>query len=590
LVCEPGRVRLTRATSRPMTSHEETFQDGDSSSIEVSVAHQEKELQDLLAPIIRQQLDLWFDRSHQQFQQTVTQMLEELSSRISAAPDVSDMDVTSTYLTDSTSPPPPSRSAPMLPQLQEDQEAMLRKSESLQPRRKQPEEGWRLSVVPAPSAPRAEAKGRTKSTTLSGSPSLLPHMTDAFDEDLDQVTPKQTRRSKTRAATSASSMRVIDRVSHVSILASPSLTHLSVQEGALEKDIGCRILIGMPCLAYVLTAFFTLLGIIPLIGLHVRGGVFSASYGFLVASNAIYCLVAICCGRLLRTAILSEDLELAFSKLTRFVDQHEIGSEWHRWSRQERWKYAISWLVLNFCFLATWSVDVWICFTTCMDPTPGAGLEEYDMQRWVIFVSAAAVSFLSFAMASGMVLVLAYIHSHLLLGLDRILDCWVADMVETSDFIKGVSSWNSIQALLKSASRELASSFLMLQAFGSLGLMVFLTGSLTFIWRTDVRPVLLAIEGASALPLICLFLIATRLCFHGAALTEKCRNIPALVNQIPGEPVDSSRQYLVRFISDSAAGFILKGVTLTQATFQRQVYVIGTLFSGSLGVLLRIYI
>ena len=28
----------------------------------------------------------------------------------------------------------------------------------------------------------AEAKGRTKSTTLSGSPSLLPHMTDAFDE------------------------------------------------------------------------------------------------------------------------------------------------------------------------------------------------------------------------------------------------------------------------------------------------------------------------------------------------------------------------------------------------------------------------
>ncbi|CAE6940451.1 unnamed protein product, partial [Symbiodinium sp. CCMP2456] len=101
-------------------------------------------------------------------------------------------------------------------------------------------------------------------------------MTDGFDEDPDEVTSLQTRRSKTRAATSAStSMRVIDRVSHVSILASPSLTHLSVQEGALEKDIGCRILIWLPGLAYVLTAFFTLLGIIPLIGLHVRGEVFS---------------------------------------------------------------------------------------------------------------------------------------------------------------------------------------------------------------------------------------------------------------------------------------------------------------------------
>ncbi|CAE7389723.1 unnamed protein product [Symbiodinium natans] len=94
--------------------------------------------------------------------------------------------------------------------------------------------------------------------------------------------------------------------------------------------------------------------------------------------------------------------------------------------------------------------------------------------------------------------------------------------------------------------------------------------SLTFIWRTDLKPLLLAIEGASALPLIGLFLVATRLCFHGAALTEKCRNIPALVNQIPGDAINPERQYLVRFITDSAAGFILKGVTLTPATFQRQ--------------------
>ncbi|CAE7857218.1 unnamed protein product, partial [Symbiodinium microadriaticum] len=159
---------------------------------------------------------------------------------------------------------------------QEDEEVVPRKSVSLQPRNKAPEEGWRVSVVPAPPVRREEAKGRTNSTTQqSGSPSLLPHMTDGFDEDFDEVTPMQTRRSKSRAATSASSMRVIDRVSHVSILASPSLTHLSVQEGALEKDVGCRILIWMPGLAYVLTAFFTLVGIVPLIGLHVRGQVFS---------------------------------------------------------------------------------------------------------------------------------------------------------------------------------------------------------------------------------------------------------------------------------------------------------------------------
>lgn len=155
-----------------------------------------------------------------------------------------------------------------------------------------------------------------------------------------------------------------------------------------------------------------------------------------------------------------------------------------------------------------------------------------------------------------------------------------------------VRSWNSIQALLKSASRELATSFMSLQVCGSLGLMIWLTGSLTFLWRSQPAALPLAVEVASSLPLTFLFLVATRLCAHGAALTEKCRNMPALVNQIPGPSgsIDVNRQYLVRFITDSAAGFIVKGVTLTQAIFLRQVYFLGTLFSGLLGVLIRIYL
>ena len=44
--------------------------------------------------------------------------------------------------------------------------------------------------------------------------------------------------------------------------------------------------------------------------------------------------------------------------------------------------------------------------------------------------------------------------------------------------------------------------------------------------------------------------LSMRLFSHGACLTEKCRTIPAFVNQIPREEgIDFERQYLVDFIT-----------------------------------------
>lgn len=58
------------------------------------------------------------------------------------------------------------------------------------------------------------------------------------------------------------------------------------------------------------------------------------------------------------------------------------------------------------------------------------------------------------------------------------------------------------------------------------------------------------IECLSSLPLPFLFLLGMRVCAHGADLTEKCRAMPAFVNQIPTNVlIDVERQYLVRFIA-----------------------------------------
>ncbi|CAE7474530.1 TTN [Symbiodinium sp. CCMP2592] len=76
---------------------------------------------------------------------------------------------------------------------------------------------------------------------------------------------------------------------------------------------------------------------------------------------------------------------------------------------------------------------------------------------------------------------------------------------------------------------------------------------------------------------------------NAAALTEKCRSIPAFVNQIPSQDyLDMERQYLVRFISDSSPGFFVRDIRLTQEMFLKQFLLVGGLLSGLVGVLSRV--
>ena len=125
-----------------------------------------------------------------------------------------------------------------------------------------------------------------------------------------------------------------------------------------------------------------------------------------------------------------------------------------------------------------------------------------------------------FAVSSAVFMVITYVQSHLLLGLDKVLDCWCGELVDCPDFIEGASSWNAMQALLKCVGRELAGSFVALQAVGAVGFAFFLGGSVSFAFRTDVEPVALLAEILASVPLPVLFILNMRVCAHGAALTE----------------------------------------------------------------------
>lgn len=52
---------------------------------------------------------------------------------------------------------------------------------------------------------------------------------------------------------------------------------------------------------------------------------------------------------------------------------------------------------------------------------------------------------LNFIVASLLVSLVAYVQSHILLGLDRSMDCWCCSVLNDSQFALGVESWNCLQ-------------------------------------------------------------------------------------------------------------------------------------------------
>eukprot|EP00435_Cladocopium_sp_Y103_P039481 s1489_g10.t1 len=279
---------------------------------------------------------------------------------------------------------------------------------------------------------------------------------------------------------------------------------------------------------------------------------------------------------LLRMALKSDDMNLALDKMQLFVADFMV--EWKKISGTEGRIYVAAWVLMMLCFATSSGMDMW-----------HHGDSADDSLKTIQFlVNGAAV--LTFGFASFLVTLVAYVQSHILLGLDRSLDCWCCSILNESDFALGVDSWNCLQALLKCIGRGIASSFLASQACGAIGLIYVLASAVTASFQLGLNPNVLILEGVHALPLLVFFLLNLRVCAHGANLTEKCRVIPAFVNQIPTEDaLDDERQYLVRYVADSSAGFFVKEVKLTREMFLKNFVAVGGLMTGAVGVLSRIY-
>ncbi|CAJ1363020.1 unnamed protein product [Effrenium voratum] len=239
----------------------------------------------------------------------------------------------------------------------------------------------------------------------------------------------------------------------------------------VDLDIGSKLINALPIFVYVLMGFMSACQIS-----------LAVSCGFLdcpihedwrlhlaMMPSILTALSAVLCLYFLRRALQSEDLNLAISRLHHFVADFKL--QWSEVSGQERCKYVVAWAT------ATATVVVTQCLTV---------LHVLDGQHGefkALFYVEAVVSVCSFAISSGIIAAAAHAQSHLLHGLDKTLDCWCRQILTYPDFMVGVESWNAMQALLKCVGRELASSFLALQALGSIGLVLFLANGVVLLFQ-----------------------------------------------------------------------------------------------------------
>jgi hypothetical protein len=157
------------------------------------------------------------------------------------------------------------------------------------------------------------------------------------------------------------------------------------------------------------------------------------------------------------------------------------------------------------------------------------------------------------------------------------IDKYCAHYAEGREVQMNVSEWNTLQAILRRASRALEKGFLVVQTTVLVMMLLGMSNLLLlggqqdfshFWWESSMG--MLALSAALGF-------------FKAAEVTESCARVPSLINSYTfGRNIDKSRHYLIEYVTYSAAGFYVGEVRLTAAMALKLTYIAGLLIFGVL--------
>lgn len=272
--------------------------------------------------------------------------------------------------------------------------------------------------------------------------------------------------------------------------------------------------------------------------------------------------------------------------------------------------------VTTICFLASVAVSVWLLGDVddfLSDPEHGLDLYAWNagfIQEWrkksrrrlmeacsclllmwvlrcLIFSQINSSPYdlllgISFCVASGGFMAVAYLELHVLSGLELAIDSFSVNFFRVMDVKEALAGWNVLQAMLRHISAKLSRPLLPLGCACGASILYLIELSLL---RPDVEGGFsFILQNLWCLPPNCFFLYTL---MRAAAVTEKASRVSPLVNSWSFENVDGpddvpdwmdlERQYLVQYINQSEAGFYIQGVRLRFFQVSKMCYYLGAI-------------
>jgi len=164
--------------------------------------------------------------------------------------------------------------------------------------------------------------------------------------------------------------------------------------------------------------------------------------------------------------------------------------------------------------------------------------------------------------------------------LEIMVDQFCIKFFEDPEVARGLVEWNLVQAILRRVATALDTCFLATQAMAQVAFVVSATYTVMADRLHNTSQMVdysqdchIGHRAVALLPSVLLAFGAWTLFFFGAAVTEKCSRVPAMINTMTFD--DCQRQSMVQYVMNSAAGLYIKEVRLTASVVMKLSYVTG---------------
>ena len=338
--------------------------------------------------------------------------------------------------------------------------------------------------------------------------------------------------------------------------------------GSLKQNVmGCLLYFYGP-MACILLIFIMLLMLLLLISS--RQGAFGQLGPWTGFGGCFLTLPALVMLKLSRDALRSEDFNLAFQALNRYVTG--MGYVPHPLTKGRWCGMVLFWFLCVAGFLCQVLVEA--------NLLP----DDVDMSLSLLF-SISMVKSVLFILSSAILLQVAIFLLNAVDGLRYLLQCWCDGMMQEQDFEAGVESWNTLQAIFQTISSEISLMFSVLYVGGNVTFIFVVTSTAKLLLGSQLHVLQLALPCPVLQVGLAVFVL-----YKGVNVTEQCRRVPGFVNHLPGKALDERRQYLVRFLHDSSVGFAVHGVLLSRSLLLKQLQLYLACLSGFASLLVRQYL